>query len=256
MAEATEKEDRQTKKRLIELAEKSYKENRFTFSGFLGMAETSLLYGAMAEYGSSAFTLWGGYEDSERQIVRFGDPTELGYEEDFPVVCIRIIPLLKKFADELSHRDFLGALMNLGIERDTLGDILVKEREGYVFVHEKMADFICENLTRVRHTSMRCERCEELAEVLKKEPVDKSIVTASSRADSILAKVYQLSRSQSLLLFQEKKVYVNGRLFENNSGILKEGDVVAVRGHGKFIYRGVQYQNKKGKFCIQIGVYV
>lgn len=251
-----EKDDRQIKKRLAELSEKSYQENRFTFSGFLGMAETALLYEAMEETGALDYKLWGGCEGCERQMVRFGNSQELGYEEDFPIVCIRILPLLKKFADELSHRDFLGALMNLGIERDTLGDILVLEREGYVFVQENMADFICENLTKVKHTHMRCERCEQVPEVLEKEPEEKTIVTASCRADSILSKVYNLSRSQSLLLFREKKVYVNGRLYENNSGILKDGDVIAARGYGKFIYRGVQYENKKGKYCVLVGVYV
>lgn len=251
-----EKDDRQIKKRLTELSDKSYQENRFTFSGFLGMAETALLYEAMEETGASSYTLWGGCEGCERQMARFGNPQELGYEQEFPIVCIRILPLLKKFADDLSHRDFLGALMNLGIERDTLGDILVFEREGYVFAQENMADFICDNLTKVRHTNMRCERCGQVPEVLKKEPEEKSIVTASCRADSILSKVYHLSRSQSLLLFREKKIYVNGRLYENNSGTLKDGDIVAARGYGKFVYRGVQYKNKKGKYCVLAGVYV
>ncbi|MBO5291954.1 MAG: hypothetical protein J6B10_02100 [Lachnospiraceae bacterium] len=256
MAGTTEKENRQLKKRFEELAEKAYTENRFTFSDFLGMAELALFYDFLDEYGKTPYTVWGGYDGSERQMVRFGSTEELGYEVEFPIVCIKVVPLLKKFADELSHRDFLGALMNLGIERDTLGDILVQEREGYVFAQETIADFIIENLTRVKHTAMRCERCEQPPAILKKEPVEKSIVTASCRADSILSKVYNLSRSQSLLLFQEKKVYVNGRVNENNSGLLKDGDVVAVRGYGKFIYRGIQYENKKGKYCVLVGLYV
>ena len=256
MAGTAEKEDRQFKKRLTELADKSYRENRFLFSGFLGMAEISLLYEAMEENGCKAYTLWGGYEGAERQMVRFGSPRELGYEEEFPLVCIRITPLLKKFADALNHRDFLGALMNLGIERDTLGDILLRESEGYVFAQDSMADFICENLTKVKHTNMRCSRCSEVPQVLQREPEEKQVVTASCRADSILSKVYQLSRSQSLILFQEKKVFINGRVSENNSGLLKEGDVVAARGYGKFIYRGVQYENKKGKYCVLVGVYI
>ncbi len=255
-----EKEDRQLKKRFVELAEKSYRENRFLFSDFLGMGEISLFHEAMEEgpsqYSKQSYSLWGGYEGAERQMVRFGNPEELGYEEAFPFVCVRVKPLLKKFADTLTHRDFLGALMNLGIERDTLGDILLKESEGYVFAQDTMADFICENLTRVKHTDMRCERCEEVTEVVKRELEEKTVSVSSCRADGVVAKVYNLSREQSLSLFREKKIFVNGRIRENNSGQLKDGDIVAVRGYGKFFYHGVQYENKKGKYCILVGIYV
>ena len=75
--------------------------------------------------------LFGGSEEAERMVVRFGDPEDMGYEEAFPITLLKIEPLLQKYADALGHRDFLGALMNLGIERSTLGDIFIKDNCGF-----------------------------------------------------------------------------------------------------------------------------
>ena len=71
----------------------------------------------------------------------------------------------------------------------------------------------------------------------------------------MIAKVFRLSRNQSLELFKGKKVYVNGRLNENNSYILKNGDIVSVRGHGRFIYYGAGHETKKGKWSVSAGIY-
>ena len=74
------------------------------------------------------YTLFGGCDETERNIARFVDSEEPGYEEDFPIVCLEILPKSEKFAEPLCHRDFLGALMNLGIERKNIGDISVMHK--------------------------------------------------------------------------------------------------------------------------------
>ena len=89
-----------------------------------------------------SYEISGGYEDAERVIVRFGSEDELGYEEAYPITLLRIAPLQSKFADDLTHRDFLGSLMNLGIERDVLGDLLINEKCAYLFCKESVADYI------------------------------------------------------------------------------------------------------------------
>lgn len=65
-----------------------------------------------------------------------------------------------------------------------------------------------------------------------------------------------MSRSQSIEMFRDKKVFVNGRQYENNSGVVKPGDVVAVRGFGKFVYEGIIYETKKGRICVAADRYV
>lgn len=120
MSVENEKEIQQLKNRIRELADKSYNQNQYTFTGFLGLAEQDALWQVEREVKFAGITLYGGREEAERKLLRFGSEAELGYEQPFPICCIRIRPLSAKFADKLSHRDYLGALMNLGIERSTM----------------------------------------------------------------------------------------------------------------------------------------
>ena len=101
------------KKRFRELARKCYQQNQYTFTGFLSLADLSCFYETEKEISYVPYTIWGGSDLCERVMIRFGSEEELGYEEEFPIVCIEVKPLAAKFADELTHRDFLGALMNL-----------------------------------------------------------------------------------------------------------------------------------------------
>ena len=109
MSVENEKEIQQLKNRIRELADKSYNQNQYTFTGFLGLAEQDALWQVEREVKFAGITLYGGREEAERKLLRFGSEAELGYEQPFPICCIRIRPLSAKFADKLSHRDYLGA---------------------------------------------------------------------------------------------------------------------------------------------------
>ncbi len=252
---SNEKELQQLENRLRELAEKSFQQNIFTFSGFLGLSEQDVLWRLEKELHYAGITLQGGFEQADRKVVRFGRIEELGYEVDFPIVCIHIQPLMKKFAEALSHRDFLGALMNLGIERSTMGDIQVGESEAYLFCLENMAEYICENLGQIRHTHVKCRVVEAYAEVKQEEPATEEIQVSSMRLDGCISKVYRISRNECLELFRSGKIFVDGRLCENNSRTLKGGETINVRGKGKFLLVGEPKETRKGKLRVIVQVY-
>lgn len=243
------------KKRFRELADKAYGHNIYTFTGFLGMSELSDFYSMERELSFVPWEVFGGKEDCERMMVRFGNEELFGYTEEFPIICLKIRPLMQKFADKLSHRDFLGALMNLGIERDTLGDIILKENEGYLFCTKTIAPYLCENLTRIKHTPVFCQESTEVPTGQDEDLQEMKIQVASLRIDGMIAKVYHLSRGESVEQFRQKKIFVNGRLCENNSHLLKEGDTVTVRGYGKFIFAGAHGISKKGKINVEVHCY-
>ena len=232
MAQEREKDIQQLKNRFRDLAERSYSQGIFTFTGFLGLSEQELFWQQEKDLRYAGYALDGGYRDADRVVIRFGSETELGYVTPFPIACIHISPLMQKFADDLSHRDFLGALMNLGIDRSTLGDIRVGDREAYLFCLTSVADFVCENLDKVKHTQVR-----------------------SLRADAVLARICDLSREGSLELFRAGRVYVNGRLCENNSRLLKEGETVNARGFGKFRLINEPRETRKGRLAVDAAVY-
>ena len=96
----------------------------------------------------------------------------------------------------------------------------------------------------------------EMPTEIQPELKEEELIVSSLRADAIVAKVWQLSRNQSLELFRGKKVFVNGRQFENNSGIWQEGDIVSVRGYGRFRYDGMLQETKKGRIRFLIQKYI
>lgn len=248
-------EEELLRKRLIELAEKSYHNGIYTFTNFLSPAQQDLFWQTERELSYAGVTLFGGMEAAERQMIRFGSAENLGYEEAFPITCVTVEPLIKKFSDDLTHRDFLGALMNLGMEREVLGDIIVKDRTGYIFCLKRIADYIIENLDQVRHTHVKVFETYELPQSIGPQLLEQKLIVSSQRLDAVIARLYRLSRSQSLLLFREKKVFVNGRQCENNSYLCKEKDVVSVRGFGKFVFDGILGTTGKGRLNVQILVY-
>ncbi len=255
MAAENEKELQQLRKRLAELSGRSYEHNIYTYTGFLNMAEQDVFYSMPLEDKASGYRLSGGREGCERQMIQFGCPENLGYEEDFPIACVAVKPLMEKFAENLDHRDFLGALMNLGMDRAAIGDIYVEGKSAYVFCTEKIAPYLIDNLNRVRHTDVACVFADAGKELPVKEPEKVCFTVASERVDGIIAKIYHLSRSQSLDLLKGRKVYINGRLNENGSYGMKSGDIVSVRGHGRFLYYGAGHETKKGKWSVSAGIY-
>ena len=125
---------------------------------------------------------------------------------------------------------------------------------GYVFCLDSIAEYLIQNLDKIKHTNIKIQRIsmEEAEKFTKPELVTSFVTAASQRIDGIVSKLYNLSRTQSIELFREGRVFVNGRLCENNSCFLKKDDVITVRGFGKFIYQGVQRETKKGKLSIEV----
>lgn len=243
------------KKRFLELSRNADSGCYFTFSDFLGLAEQSVFKQTLTKL-PSRYTISGGTEGCERVIVRFGDTEEIGYDVPFPIKCILIRPKDEKFAEKLSHRDYLGAIMNLGIERDKLGDIVIREKSAFLFAHEDVSEYIIRELTRVRKTDVILEEAPPPpdGELFKTER--RRVQANGERLDAVIAKLYSVSREDSLSLFKKKLVFADGRQIENNSYIPKVGEVISVRGYGRFIYLGYETLSRKGKLNIEVNVYV
>lgn len=243
------------KRRFLELAEKADRGAYYTFTDFLGLDEQS----AYAEIRSKIRTKcesFGGVPGCERVMLRFGDEEEIGYDMPFPIVCLKAEPISPKYADKLTHRDFLGAILNLGIERSVVGDIPIIDNVGYIFLAEDIAEYVLGSLTRVKRTDVRLSRIEELPEGELYRTEERRITMQSERLDAVIAKVYNLSRDDAQTLIHRRLVYLEGRLCEDVSRTPKSGDRISVRGHGRLIYRGAEGTTKKGKLAVKVEVYV
>lgn len=250
-----DKSEERLRSRLMDLADEADKKGIVTFSDFLNLNELNIFHSIA---GMLSFVRWevsGGYELAERQIIAF-IPDALYYDWEFPIACLKISPLRDKFAENLTHRDYLGTILGLGLDRSKFGDIFVKGHDAWVFCSESIADFICRELTRVRHTSVLCVKTDTLETEIEVQTETIRGSVASIRLDSLIAMACKGSRSSLCAMIEMGKVFVNGKLITSNGYILKEQDVISVRGIGKFRYCGILSQTKKGRYYIEIQKFV
>lgn len=244
------------KRHLIDLSRRASGRNMYTFSSFLSLPEQELYFQARKDFGPVKSDLQGGSETAERKIAVFGSLEDFGYEEEIPISVIEVKPLNEKFAEELTHRDYLGAILNLGIDRSLIGDIIIKEKNAWFFCLNSIAEFMTDSLTQVKHTQVRCTIVSDDIPELKPTFEEISVNVASERIDAIVAAFTHLSRGHASELFSREKVFINGKVTFDTSMRLKENDVLSIRGFGKAIYLGIQNETKKGRLYVQLKKYV
>lgn len=258
------KDEQLLEKRLIELSKTAYYRDIITYSDFLNLNELNILHSLPKDKLNTAYVTFGGYDFAERQMAAFL-PDALSFsgtgnidlpDMGFPFVAVSIVPLHEKFAQPLTHRDYLGAILNLGIERSKLGDILVGDEKTVVFIQDGLSDFLQEELCRVNHTSVKL--CELKLRDYQYSPSFEEIkgTVASVRLDSLLSLAFSPSRTKLSGLIEGGKVFVNGKLITTNACQIKDEDVISVRGMGKFRYKGVLSRTKKNRIFVMLHKYI
>ena len=252
------KEEQLLQKRFLDLANIADVRESLLFTDFLNLHEQNLFERIKRELPMIKYFTYGGYEGAERKILCFCGDYLIDNEEniDYPISCIHIKPLNPKFSDKLNHRDILGAVLNLGINRSKVGDIIVDNNESYLFCSNTIQGFISNELSRIKHTVVSATLIDNQAFSYKPNLKPITGTVTSVRLDSVLSIAFKGSRSSLSGLIAGGKVFVNSKNILSNSYILKENDVVSVRGYGKFIYEGATNQTKKGRLFVKISLYV
>lgn len=250
------KEEQMIYSHLLDLAEACDRRGYPMGSDFLTLNEQNLFLAfSKDKLPPVSMEMCGGYELAERKII-FYKPVGVGEEYPAPISLLSVQPLMKKFSEELTHRDYLGALMNLGISRTKTGDIIVQDKQAYLIVSESIADYICENLTRIRHTSVMCRQIDWQEFDYKPQVKEVMGSIASVRLDAVIGLAFSQSRSKLTGYISEEKVQVNGKVITSNAYNLKENDLISVRGLGKFRYKGTSAVTKKGRLMASVEVFV
>ena len=236
---------------LLDLCRRSERTGLWTYSGFLTPAEQEDFLRS-PESACFSFRFEGGYALAERKILIAGDEAQTGYPADPPIRVIEVRPLSLKFAEDLTHRDYLGAILGLGIERALTGDILIREKTAWFFCLDSAADFLVSSLTQVRRTSVSAAPASPDLPALQPRYEPLRLNVASERLDAVVAAFTGLSRGQAVSLFASEKVFVNSRMTPDKSFRLKEGDILSVRGFGKAVYDGLERETKKGRLWVSL----
>ena len=249
-----DKEESFLKNRFSDLANSSYNRNIYTYTDFLNLNEISILNSYKNQLPPVNVELAGGNDYAERRIAVFS-PEDIYYTQDLPIKLIEIAPINSHYADKLSHRDVLGAILNLGINRSKIGDIFTKEKDAYVYCKEDIADYIIDNLFKIKHTQIKINLSDSTDLEIVPNLREVMGTISNVRLDSLIATAFKATRNSIIPLIEEKKVFINGKSTTSNGATVKEGDIVSVRGKGRFIYDGVLKETKKGRNLIKIRVY-
>lgn len=221
-----------------------------------------------AEYAKrkESFLLAGGYAGAERRRMYLLPEYMLTLEREVReevldeerAASLVALSIRGSGYCELSHRDYLGAVLNLGIERDALGDVCVlSPREAILFCDRIMAGFLAENLTRVARDTVTVSEtvlAPDFDGGRRFAPVADTV--ASPRADAVVAALCNLSRERAQALFAQAMVEIDYEPAQKYDREVEAGAILTVRGHGKFVVRSVSEKTKKGRFRLLADRYI
>jgi RNA-binding protein YlmH len=241
------------KKRLLDLSRQADRKGIVLFSDFLNLNEMNIYHQCQSEFVTRTES-YGGIPYAERQIIAF-IPDALYYEWTYPIAVLKVEPAYPKFAEKLGHRDLLGSIMTLGIDRAKIGDILMGDGCYYILCEENVALYFMEQLTKVRHTLVHLSIADADEINFHQELIDKDGIITSNRLDAVIACVYRLSRSQSQELIHAERVFANGKIIQTPTYICKPDDIISVRGHGRFHFISISGETNKGRLKIKYQLY-
>ena len=237
-------------KRLRELALRAAHACAPTYTRFLE-PPMEIACRAAANFAGCEVAFEGGYEGAERRMAGFyaGGAEALS----FPIRRLRVDWNARY--GSIGHRDILGALMGLGIERETLGDIAMLKEGALLFVHEDMADYVVANLESCGRVKVRVSPCGE--EVAPPEPEGTLIyrTVPSERLDAVLSAAYDLSRQKAQEMIRAELVKVDHAVETRFDARLQEGSLVSARGLGRFRVQEVTGLTRKGRVGLRLFVY-
>lgn len=163
---------------------------------------------------------------------------------EFPIKYFKIINSSK--FKELEHKHFLGTIMSLGIKREILGDLIVKNGVCYGIINEELFDFLVDNLKEIGRTPVKIEEIS-FEEIPESEFIDIVESVASMRFDVIVSALGNFSRNEGSEKIEAGEVLLNYGIEKEKSRIVKEKDIISIRKKGKFIIESILGETKKGK---------
>ena len=235
--------------RVDDLKEISRKSNAPKFIGFLTPEEAAVAIKCF-KHGEN-YRLCGGYEGAER--VMLGVLPDWCDEPFFP---IKPITFPYRDCDRLSHRDFLGALMSLGVTRESIGDILLENGRTVVFVADDISKFVMTQLSKVGNVGVTLSEgyCDPLPQVGEKQSF--STTVASTRIDGVVAAICNMSRNGATEKIADGFVSVNSVCVTKSTISVKAGDKITIRKKGRFEIISCDGYSKSGRIILKYNKYV
>ena len=198
---------------------------------------------------------YGGFASAQRRMLGFFPERTAPEQGVFPLRHIAFPYILSSTGRMLSHRDVLGALMNLGLTRDSVGDILVQPDICHFVVLESVAQTVMDDLTRIGRTGVRCRYASPADFVFEQSFLQGRGTVSSLRLDCVVALFCAVSREKSTALIQSGMVQCNAREQSSISKTIAPGEILSIRGYGKFCMDTVGSVTRKNRFPVEYRKY-
>ncbi len=234
--------------------------NKIVCTEFLTIYQKDIIQKELNKNKIKNYLFFGGYEEAEGNVL-------IIYPEKFNIDIVNKnlenmikaikIKLPKELKGKYTHRDYLGATMKSGLNRNRIGDIIVFEDTAYIIVLAENAEYIkcfLQELVRFSKAIIQVINYQEI-EVKEVEFEEIKITVSSMRLDNIISEIARVSRGKSEEILSQEKVFINSKIETKSSKIIKEKEILAIRGKGKFIIDSVAGSNKKGKSIVIVKKY-
>lgn len=223
-----------------------------THTGFLDLRQRSLVENRCRQLCRGVqdvrCSFFGGYEDAERTVCLFL-PDYASAEDSHPLAVIRA--QAAEGGRALTHRDYLGSLIGLGIKREMIGDILISQNSADILVMDEIKEFLLLHYQNAGRTSLGLKEVP-LSELRVPEvrSVEQKDTVASLRLDNVISSAFSLSRAKAAEAIRSGLVFVNSMQIEKTDMQVKEGDKLVLRGKGKAFLREVGNRTRKDRIFI------
>ena len=259
LSKITNDEDRFLVAKLLDKIEFVAKRNSVEYTDFLDIRQSKMLEKVMKELKLNNYLLYGGYSEAERNVLvifpaKLEDVFKQGQFDYNSIVEVIRIKLPNELKGMYSHRDYLGAVIKIGMKREKVGDIITNNNGADLIVLEESTKYILEGLkglTRFSKSEFEEVKIEEL-NIAEPKIQRLEIIVPSMRIDSIVSEAIRISRSKASDMIKEERVFINNELITKGAKEAKEGDKVTVRGKGRFKVGNVINTTKKGNLVLEI----
>lgn len=220
---------------------------------FLDPYERHLAKSILNRIDGISYTEDGGISQSERQIIAIYPDYYYRDDVDTNIIALEITGDLEK----LNHKDYLGAILGLGIKRTKIGDILINDKGAHIIVKKEISSFLVFNLEKVGNKNVQVREIS-ISDIIASEPEFKEVKVflSSLRLDVIISAAYNLSRQDSMSIIKSGNVKVNWEPIEKPSKELEEGDIISTKGYGRCILQNIEGISKKGRFRSTIRILI
>lgn len=213
--------------------------------------------------GASGFLTLPIYQEVQQRLKKHSYEIFCPYEDADKIILyggerpnVRLYRILCYEKDNLEHSSILGSLFGLHITNEMFGDIVFYQGNYYVYLLEDIVEFVVENLTMVGRVPVKLQEVPlDFLKDYEREYEKLELVVASLRMDAVISKVMGCNRDKVQGKIRDKFVLLNGRILEKSSYLLRDGDIFSIRGGGKYRYRGIVGETKKGNLIIVVDKY-